>query len=332
MATTTAQSSLMPSSFYMGAAVGGFSVLVVWGGAALLTTKSHSAAGTKSGRSEDHERSTTSSAGGGAAAYETRKAVDEYLQFHFGSASDLLPYSQGPKGALNFTGRLAALCSKYASSRNDALDVGCAVGGASFELAKTFKQVIGIDYSHAFVEAAQDMQQSGSREYEAALEGDIKATYTATVPQGIHRDRVLFMQGDACALPSALPQFDVVLAANLLCRLPDPMMFITQLPALVRPGGVVVLVSPYSWLAAWTPKKKWFGGHEAQDGTPLRSADAVAKLMLGREFELLHQEDMPFLIREHVRKFQWGCSHACVWRRKKQSHTSDQDVTATISI
>jgi hypothetical protein len=43
------------------------------------------------------ERSTTSSAGGGAAAYETRKAVDEYLQFHFGAASDILPYAAGPK-------------------------------------------------------------------------------------------------------------------------------------------------------------------------------------------------------------------------------------------
>ncbi len=32
-------------------------------------------------------------------------------------------------------------------------------------------------------------------------------------------------------------------------------------------------------------------------------------------FELAHAEDMPFLIREHVRKYQWGCSHATVWRR-----------------
>jgi hypothetical protein len=30
------------------------------------------------------------------------------------------------------------------------------------------------------------------------------------------------------------------------------------------------------------------------------------------------QEDMPFLIREHVRKFQWGCSHAAVWRLNKK--------------
>jgi 2-polyprenyl-3-methyl-5-hydroxy-6-metoxy-1,4-benzoquinol methylase len=36
-----------------------------------------------------------------------------------------------------------------------ALDLGCAVGGAAFELARAFPAVLGIDYSHAFVEAAQ---------------------------------------------------------------------------------------------------------------------------------------------------------------------------------
>ena len=51
----------------------------------------------KRGGSSLEERSTTSSAGGGAAAYETRKAVDEYLQFHFGADSDILPYPNGPK-------------------------------------------------------------------------------------------------------------------------------------------------------------------------------------------------------------------------------------------
>ena len=30
--------------------------------------------------------------------------------------------------------------------------------------------------------------------------------------------------------------------------------------------------------------------------------------------QLLHEEDTPFLIREHARKFQWGCSHATVWQ------------------
>lgn len=153
-------------------------------GAALLSTRRRSlAAPSASQAAQLDERSTTSSAGGGAAAYETRKAVDEYLQFHFGADEDILPYACGPKAsrrrwalsaldanlcmlqeALHFTARLAALCERHCSALMDitgergetaALDIGCAVGGASIELARSFQNVLGIDYSHAFVHAAQ---------------------------------------------------------------------------------------------------------------------------------------------------------------------------------
>jgi hypothetical protein len=53
----------------------------------------------------------------------------------------------------------------------------------------------------------------------------------------------------------------------------------------------------------------------AQAGKPVRSADAVAAV-LSPDFEAVASEDVPFIIREHARKFQWGCSHAVVWRRK----------------
>jgi hypothetical protein len=31
--------------------------------------------------------------------------------------------------------------------------------------------------------------------------------------------------------------------------------------------------------------------------------------------QLIHQGDCPFLIREHARKFQWGCSHVTIWQQ-----------------
>lgn len=42
------------------------------------------------------------------------------------------------------------------------------------------------------------------------------------------------MQGDACNIPQNIGPFDVVLASNLLCRLPDPYLFLRRLPTLVR--------------------------------------------------------------------------------------------------
>ena len=62
-----------------------------------------------------------------------------------------------------------------------------------------------------------------------------------------------FTVGDACDMP-ALGRFGCILAANVICRLPDPMKFFVRLPDMVVPGGILVIISPYTWLEEYTPK------------------------------------------------------------------------------
>lgn len=83
---------------------------------------------------------------------------------------------------------------------------------------------------------------------------------TAQLPECTDVGRVRFKCADACNLPRDLAPVDAILAANLLCRLPDPVAFLDRLPALLRPGGVVVLTTPWSWLEAWTKRPRWLGG------------------------------------------------------------------------
>jgi len=258
-------------------------------------------------------RSTTASGVGGAAVYETRKAVEEYLQFHYATDAEFMPYACGPSEALGFTRRMAAKCSA-ASNKERALDIGCSVGGASFELCREFDQVVGIDFSQAFVDAAEAMIPAGEQPYNTTLQASVTEERTARVDPTVDRTRASFMQGDACALPGDLGTFDAVLAGNLLCRLPDPTAFLMRCKEIVRPGGVLVLVSPYSWLEEYTPKEKWLGGYRDQAGIAVSSQDAVSSI-LSDAFTLESEEDMPFLIREHERKFQWGCSHGSVWKK-----------------
>lgn len=272
-------------------------------------------------------RSTTSSAAGGTAAYETRKAVDEYLQFHFGEEDPtFFPYPEDllPRQAVNFCNELALLCERHCLALRDftgergppkALDMGCAVGGATFALARAFPLVLGIDYSSYFVQAAKVMQDRGWMRYSVAEEGDLTRELVATVPDDIDRKRVKFRQGDACAIPANLGPFDAVLAANLLCRLPKPRVFLARLKSLVAPGGIAIIVSPYSWLQDWTPRQEWLGGYYEKNGKPIWSADQLHQ-ELSDTFELVDQKDVSFLIREHKRKYQLGVSHATVWRRK----------------
>ena len=66
--------------------------------------------------------------------------------------------------------------------------------------------------------------------------------------------KVNFFQGDANALSEyadtkeGFGTFDGVVLANLLCRLPDPRATLNALPKIVNKGGVVVIVTPFTWL------------------------------------------------------------------------------------
>jgi putative 4-mercaptohistidine N1-methyltranferase len=244
--------------------------------------------------------------------YESDRLVREYLLFHYGEPEEVLPWKHGPREALGFAARCVRELLNSSSVGRDAraLDVGCAVGRSSFELAGHCREVIGIDYSHAFVAAAAKVRTEGAVIYEYAVEGDHTARATARVPAGIDVSRVSFEVGNAMNLRADLGAFDVVLAANLLCRLPDPRVFLARLPELVKPGGQLLLTTPFTWLAEFTPREKWIGGTGE-----LESTDELTQL-LEPHFELKLSKELPFLIREHARKYQWSVAWGTRWVRK----------------
>jgi hypothetical protein len=116
-------------------------------------------------------------------------------------------------------------------------------------------------------------------------------------------------------LDPELKGFGVVLAANLLCRLPKPILFLNRLKDLVVKGGFVVMPSPYTWLEEFTPKSEWIGGYYDSKGNAVRTADRL-KEILSPDFILVKDKDMPFFIRETARKNQLTFSHLTVWKRK----------------
>jgi putative 4-mercaptohistidine N1-methyltranferase len=247
--------------------------------------------------------------------YESDRAISEYLLFHYGTAEQVLPYSFGPREALHFPVRCVVECLRTDRLPEPAraLDLGCAVGRASFELARHCREVVGLDFSRRFVAVASHLQQQGSFTYAYVEEGDLTIPATAVVPVEIDRTRVRFEHGDAEVLPTDLGTFEVVLMANLIDRLQEPKRCLEWLPSLVRPGGQLVVTSPYTWLKEYTPKKHWLGGYEKK-GQKIKTAQALQHV-LGTAFELAATQDLPFLLREHARKYQWGVAEASLWIR-----------------
>jgi len=246
--------------------------------------------------------------------YETDQLLSEYLLFHYGDAKDVLPWEFGPLVALDFPVRCVTELLPI-SGRADfdaALDVGCATGRSSFELARFCRRVTGIDFSARFVEAAQRVKEDGTIEFECAEEGKRRRRCTGNVPPEIDRSRVNFETGDAQDLSSKLDGADLVLACNLICRLTEPGKFFRRLPKLLRRGGILILCSPYTWMENFTPCANWPGSRSPED----HSAFEGIQKILSPDFELLGTRDLPFLIREHARKYQWSVSHGSVWRRQ----------------
>lgn len=253
--------------------------------------------------------------------YETLSVLNEYMTLHYAAPETQLPFQGGPQAALSFPQRTANLliefCRKLDVPMQRALDIGCAVGGSSFALASAFEKVVGVDLSKQFVDTAQSLKERLKFPYQVKIEGDIYEEAVASVDAGAAA-RVEFRQADACSLPAEFIDFDAVLIANLLCRLPSPGACLGRLEGmrgLLRSGGIVVIVSPYTWMEKFTPREVWLGGYYDDDGKPHFSQDGI-KAMLGDEFQLLHRQDMPLLIREHRRKYQYIVSDALVFQKR----------------
>lgn len=274
--------------------------------------------------------------------YESSELLSQYLLLHFASAEEVMiptliqkngGLSPETRQALNFPQRCAdvviSACEKYEIKMGRALDLGCAVGGSSFALSRYFEKVVGVDLSASFISAAERLKSSEEISFLRKDQGDLRTLLKAKAPKSSRADRINFQVGDACHLPKDLFGFDAVLLANLLCRLPDPELCLRNMAGakgLVRPGGLLVLVSPYSWLSDHTNSEKWLGAR-LKNGKPLSSSEAIAEILSqGKEFSLLEEDDMPLIIREHERKYQYIVSHLMVWRRRE---SETKNVTST---
>jgi len=253
----------------------------------------------------------------GTTFYESDQALGQYLLFHYGSDGEILPFPVGPREALHFPERCVHQCvdKEALPPRARALDIGCAVGRSSFELARICDTVVGIDSSRAFIAAAQHLKTTGRLPYRYLVQGDVTASGEALVPPEISRERVEFQVGDALHLDEALGTFDVLLAANLIDRVPSPRSFLQQIPRLLRPGGQLIITSPYTWTEEYTPRDAWLSGCSSDVAT----AGEVLQGILSPALSLVECKNLPFLIREHARKYQWSMAEATLWKKETAS-------------
>ena len=245
-----------------------------------------------------------------ASHYESDKQLSEYAEFHYGDTYYGVP--NFPKALSNF-----AIQSLQSKPLKTALDLGCATGRATFELAKYFDHVTGIDFSARFIGLALKLAQQGVLRYTMVNEGDLM-TYQERNLTELNLDNVAhkvdFWQGDACNLKTQFTGYDFILAANLIDRLYSPRQFLSNIHHRLNIGGVLMITSPYTWLEEHTPRDEWIGGYK-KDGENVATFDGL-KEVLGQHFKLMQVPvEIPFVIRETRHKFQHTLSEVTLWER-----------------
>lgn len=248
--------------------------------------------------------------------YETDQMVSKYIEFHYGESplGDAVPNFQ------------VACIDEVAKTLDDrprrrALDLGCAAGRSSFELAKLFDQVDAVDFSVRLIEAPSNLQNTGRQRYICTDEGDLNSYREIQLGDfdgySDVKEKISFMQGDACNLIEKFDNYDLVFAGNLLARLYDPEKFLDTIKSRIVPGGLLVLASSYTWQEEYTPREKWLGGFKADTGESFTTLEGI-QAALAPEF---HQRepaiDIPFVFRETSRKFQYGISELTIWEKSQ---------------
>src|SRR6185369_309166 len=98
--------------------------------------------------------------------YESDALAAQYCDAHYGPEHF---------GVANFAATCAgiALAAMEGRTKGQALDLGCAVGRAAFELARGgFEKVTGLDFSTRFFRLAARMQEEGYLRYALPEEGE----------------------------------------------------------------------------------------------------------------------------------------------------------------
>ncbi|RLA67220.1 MAG: SAM-dependent methyltransferase [Epsilonproteobacteria bacterium] len=241
--------------------------------------------------------------------YTTDSIISQYC--HFGWGENAL-------GVENYPAKCASIALEYMKEKpkRKAFDIGCAIGRSTFELARGFDEVIGVDFSARFIQEAEVLKQNALLRYTMPTEGELTSFHEVNLLDfdlECSCKKVSFWQADACNLKPIFKDFDLIFAGNLIDRLYDPKKFLDSLALRLNKNGMLILTSPYTWQEESTPKEKWLGGYK-KDGENVSTLEGLKEVLL-KDFKLIDTMDVPFVIQETARKHQHSIAQMSIWEK-----------------
>jgi SAM-dependent methyltransferase len=230
-------------------------------------------------------------------SFHERSFLGQHGMAHFPDASDPL----GPELACN---RIVHQTVRTWLERHPhpcdtpskcALEAGCGPGAFLQTLAPLFVDgALGLDIRISMLRLARRMSNAGEAVLPFCVEGRRFDLVRLRIPDGSKppADSIHLLCGDIMAPPLDAEAFPVVMAMSLLDTVTDPLFALGQLDALLAPGGLLLLGTPYSWDARVTAPKEWWSGPGATGGETLRLALSGGHRVLPHlRYEILEESD-----------------------------------------
>ncbi len=244
--------------------------------------------------------------------YEMDSLVTKDLEFQYG---------QGHFSATNFAVTCVNAVAEYLEGQqmHRALDIGCGTGRSSFELAKYYDHVDAVDISVRLIDPPVNLQKTGVQRFVVPDEGELVSYKEVKLADfdmyEAVKDKVTFLQGDACNLADKFKDYNLVFAGNLIDNLYDPEAFLRTIMGRISSGGLLVIISPYNWTEVHTARDKWLGGFKASTGENYKTLEGITDILTPAFERVDTPRDIPFVMRETARSFTHGISEMSLWKK-----------------
>ena len=179
------------------------------------------------------------------------------------------------------------------------VDLGCAVGRATFEMSRrTGALAVGVDLSFGMLRVAERARREGLAVFPIRRVGVVYDRFEIEVPNA-EAENVSFWCCDVDALPFADGVFDGALSLNVLDCVPSPLQHLLELGRVLKPSGWGLLSSPYDWSPTATPIQQWLGGHSQRSAARGSSAAELRRVLTTVQTGLsieAEREDVPWRV------------------------------------
>ena len=224
-----------------------------------------------------------------------------YMESHYGDMSGFSRFGFEQETAMAFRRTFQhAMNPEDGRKYRRSLELGCSVGGHTFDAARYSELAVGLDNFFPAVRKAVEIQRMGRADFFVRRRGRVFERVSEAVDAS---ENAMFLVSDALDPPFEAEAFDLVVALNLVENVNVPLILLGQMNALLESEGTLIFSSPYEWREDFSEPVEWL---ESAEMDPASMVKAVLRgevfPMTGFSYEITEeQSSVPWVLGHHDR-------------------------------